>query len=205
MPAPDKNTSSSLLQIEAEAWQLLENGSSNPKDGFYTGTLGTQTTTGVSLRTVVLRKTNSAEKKAICYSDVRADKVQQIRQRPGVSFLFWDSEKKIQLRLTGKATVHFNDPLALQYWEHTSLSNRRSYLTITSPGTSQPRPASGLPDELDKREPSQEESERGRENFAIIGIQVEHLDWLFLNSNGHRRAQFVYKAGHLINKEWSTP
>lgn len=197
--------SSPLAEIEKDSWQLLVNGSQNPKDGFYTGTLGTQTTTGVSLRTVVLREVNAAEKTITCYSDVRASKVQEIRQYPDVSFLFWDNEKKIQLRLSGKANIYTNDTIALQHWQRTSLSNRRSYLAIPAPGSQQPNPTSGLPQELDSREPTEEESEKGRHNFAVIVIASEFMDWLFLNSSGHRRAHFTYQAGRLITKSWITP
>lgn len=204
MPVPENHTLS-LHQTEAEAWQLLVNGSQNPKDGFYTGVLGTQTATGVSLRTVVLREADPVEKTLICYSDVRAAKVQEIRQQARVSYLFWDSEKKIQLRLTGKAAIHASDPLAHKYWEGTSLSNRRSYLAIATPGAQQLKPSSGLPEGLDSREPTQEESERGKSNFAVIITHIEQIDWLFLNNNGHRRASFTYQTGKLISLSWITP
>lgn len=205
MSAPHEHLSPSLQQIEKESWQLLVTGSQNPKDGFYTGTLGTQTTAGVSLRTVVLREVNPAEKTIICYSDVRADKVQEIRQHSEVCFLFWDSEKKIQLRLNGKANIYTNDTIALQHWQRTSLSNRRSYLAIPAPGSPQPNPTSGLPQELDSREPTEEESAKGRHNFAVITAHIEYLDWLFLSNSGHRRAKFMYKAGKLILESWIIP
>lgn len=196
---------SSLSEIEQQAWALLVNGSQTPSDAFYTGSLSTVATNGVSVRTVVLRKVNYAQKILVCYSDTRAAKVQEIVANAAVSFLFWDSERKIQLRLSGIATVHTSDHLADTHWQGASPSNRRSYLAIPAPGSPQPEPTSGLPEGLDTREPSLEESESGRANFAVISIHVHHLDYLHLAKGGHRRATFRYKEGELAEASWVVP
>jgi 3-hydroxyisobutyrate dehydrogenase len=198
-------TTSPLNAIQENAWALLVHGSQTPGDAFYTGTLGTQTTNGVSLRTVVLRKADVNQKNLLCYSDKRAAKIQELNTKPNVSFMFWDSERKIQLRLSGTATVHTTDTLAEEHWQQASPSNRRSYLAIPAPGSTQPGPTSGLPEGLDTREPSREESESGQANFAVISIQVHHLDWLHLAKDGHRRAIFRYEEGKQVEASWVVP
>lgn len=124
----------SLQQLQQQAWAILQTDSQKPGDVFYTGTLGTQSSSGVSLRTVVVREVNALEKTISCYSDKRASKIQEIETNSSVSFLFWDSERKIQLRLSGTATIHITDILAEGHWQQTSPSNRRSYLAIPAPG-----------------------------------------------------------------------
>ena len=196
---------SSLQEIQEQAWDLLVHGSQTPGDAFYTGTLGTMASDGVSLRMVVLREANTPQKTLVCYSDIRAAKVQQIGVNHSVSLLFWDSERKIQLRLSGKATLHTDDALADRHWQQTSLSNRRSYLSVPAPGSRESEPTSGLPNDLDTREPTEEESGRGRTNFAVIVVAVHSLDWLYLARGGHRRAMFTYQAGELTEASWVVP
>jgi hypothetical protein len=196
---------SPLNEIQESAWTLLVQGSQTPGDAFYTGTLGTQAGDSVSLRTVVLREADAVQKSLICYSDKRAAKIQELNTNPQVSFMFWDSERKIQLRLSGTAKVHLTDTLAEEHWQQASLSNRRSYLAIPAPGSPQPGPTSGLPAGLDTREPSKEETESGRANFAVISIQVQHLDWLHLAKGGHRRAMFSYEEGKMAEASWVIP
>jgi 3-hydroxyisobutyrate dehydrogenase len=205
MPPFSNQNHTSLSEIEQQAWALLAQGSQTPGDAFYTGTLGTLSDNGVSLRTVVLRGANPLQKIVVCYSDKRATKVEEIKANPNVSFHFWDSERKIQLRLSARATIHTSDALADQHWQGASLSNRRSYLAIPAPGSEQPQPTSGLPDGLDTREPTQQESKKGRINFALIAIVVHHLDYLHLAKGGHRRAIFKYDGGKLAEASWIVP
>jgi hypothetical protein len=51
-------------------------------------------------------------------------------------------------------------------------------------------PTSGLPEELESRLPSKEESELGFSHFALIEFEIQELEWLKLSSTGHRRALF---------------
>jgi hypothetical protein len=108
----DTNPSLTLPGVESQAWTLLVDGSRNPKDAFYTGTLGTLGSLGPNLRTVVLRQADPQQRTTVCYSDVRAGKVAELLENPAISWLFWDDGRKVQLRLTGRATVHTNDALA---------------------------------------------------------------------------------------------
>jgi pyridoxamine 5'-phosphate oxidase len=195
----------SLPSIETDIWNLLTAGSKNPKEAFYTGTLGTQSASGVELRTVVVREVNTAEKQIFCYSDKRASKIADIQANPFVSWLFWDAGKRIQLRLSGTAAVHISDASTEKHWQQTTPSNRRSYMAISSPGSLLDHPGSGLPAELDTREPTLEESEQGKANFAVIISAIHQIDWLHLGNKGHRRAIFSYNTGTLIRSFWMVP
>jgi pyridoxamine 5'-phosphate oxidase len=195
----------SLASIETEIWHLLHAGSQNPKEAFYTGTLGTQSVSGVELRTVVVREVNTAGKQIFCYSDKRAGKVAEIQANPSVSWLFWDAGKRIQLRLSGTAIVHISDAFTEKHWQQTTPSNRRSYMAISSPGSLLNHPGSGLPADLDTREPTLEESEQGKANFAVIISAIHQIDWLHLGNKGYRRAIFNYENGALTKSFWIVP
>lgn len=205
MHSPETTPTLTLPGVESQAWTLLADGSRNPKDAFYTGTLGTLAHPGPNLRTVVLRGADPQQRITVCYSDVRAGKVAELLENPAVSWLFWDDGRKVQLRLNGQATVHTGDALADGHWQGTSPSNRRSYLAGPAPGTAQPFPTSGLPEGLDAREPSEEESAAGRPHFAVIVTQVERLEWLWLARGGHRRAAFRYAGTERVEAAWIVP
>ncbi len=205
MQFPETTPPLTLPDVERQAWTLLADGSQNPKDAFYTGTLGTLGAAGPSLRTVVLRGVDPPQRNTVCYSDVRAGKVTELLDNPAVSWLFWDDGRKVQLRLTGRATVHTDDALADGHWQATRPSNRRSYLAGPAPGTAQPFPTSGLPDGLDTREPTDAESAAARPHFAVIVTQVEYVEWLWLARSGHRRAAFRYAGTGLADSTWLVP
>jgi hypothetical protein len=205
MQFPETNPPLTLPDVERQAWTLLADGSRNPKDAFYTGTLGTLSAAGPSLRTVVLRGADPQQRNTVCYSDGRAAKVAEVLAHPAVSWLFWDDGRKVQLRLTGRATVHTGDALADGHWRSTSPSNRRSYLAGPAPGSVQPLPTSGLPEGLDTREPTEAESSAGRPHFAVIVTRVERLEWLWLARGGHRRAAFRYAGTELTEAAWLVP
>jgi hypothetical protein len=131
--------------------------------------------------------------------------VEEIRHRDAVSWLFWDDETKVQLRLNGRASVHTGDSLTAEHWNQSRPGNRRSYMAIPAPGSHQPFPMSGLPEGLDSREPTEEESVTGQENFAVIITKADRLEWLWLGKGGHRRAQFRYEGKVCIGASWLVP
>ncbi|MBC8110160.1 MAG: pyridoxamine 5'-phosphate oxidase family protein [Verrucomicrobia bacterium] len=195
-----------LEAVEKHAWVLLINGSLRAKEPFHTGVLATQADLDMSLRTVVLRKVAIEKKIIYCHSDTRAGKIAEIQKNPVVSWLFYDPAKRIQLRLSGKASVHFDDEVADAHWKSSSVSSRKCYLTQIAPGDIQDFPGDGLPPHLQVRVlPTNEESEAGRKNFCVIATEVHFLDWLFLNGDGHRRSQFHYEDVTLQTMNWVNP
>ena len=63
-------------------------------------------------------------------------------------------------------------------------------------------PTSGLPEHIEQENFTQEESEIGFQNFGIVAIQVQNIDWLWLHHAGHRRAYFDYVNGSF---SWMIP
>ena len=89
-------------------WLMLEQGAANSKDPFHWPALGTTTKEGCSLRTVILRKVNVPERILVCYTDARSAKVQEIVNCSQTSWLFYHPKKKVQVRISGHATLHAN-------------------------------------------------------------------------------------------------
>ena len=85
-------------------------------------------------------------------------------------------------------------PQADAAWAAATAFARRCYLAEAAPGTPALRPLSGLPEAVEGLMPSEEQLLPARENFAVLLIEVQHLDWLYLANSGHRRAQFTRGA-----------
>jgi hypothetical protein len=185
-------------------WKMLVNGANTSKDPFHTPVLGTVTSGDCSLRTVVLRRVIEEERLLICHTDIRSPKIEDIRNHSRISWHFYHPQQKVQLRLAGAATLHTNDALADEQWANSQLMSRRCYRAVLAPGTPSDEPTSGLPNFLENRSPTLEESEVGRENFVVIACQIDFLDWYYLRAKGHRRAQFFW-AGTGMTAKWVAP
>jgi 3-hydroxyisobutyrate dehydrogenase len=194
----------SFEAILENSWAMLSTGAEQAQDPFHTPVLGTVSPQGCSLRTIVLRRVIPAERILICHTDVRSPKVHGVGQNPGVSWLFYHPEQKVQLRIVGPATLHTDDALADEQWTATTLMSRRSYCAIVGPGTPNDAPTSGLPDFLETRSPTLVESETGRKHLVVIACRVDFLDWYFLRVQGHRRAQFNWQ-GNEMTAQWVAP
>jgi 3-hydroxyisobutyrate dehydrogenase len=195
---------SSLEAIPAEVWTMLQRGAAKARDPFHTPVLGTVGPVEPNLRMVVLRRVIEPERLLICHTDRRSAKVEQIRATPRVSWHFYHPDEKIQLRLSGQATLHTADELADRQWAATKLMSRRCYCALEGPGAPSPEPTGGLPDHLVTRSPTEDESETGRHNFVVISTRIDFLDWLFLRARGHRRAQFSWLADRMT-ATWVAP
>lgn len=195
-----------LPQLEKDCWHRLLNGAVKGRDPMHYITLATQASGNIGLRTVVLRKTVPATKTIIFHTDKRSPKCTEMADSPLVSVLLYDHPAKIQLRLTARAIIQITGAPVNEAWQQTNLSSRRSYLTMLPPSSGQLEAASGLPPKVDGSELTMEESEAGRQNFAVVTLQVLSIDWLHLGAAGHRRAFFTYdSSGTLTGQQWLVP
>jgi len=195
-----------LADVEADIWAMLTNGSLHPEDAFRTATLASQASTGIGLRTVVLRKAEVATKMIFFHSDNRATKISEIRAQPAVSCLFYDDHRRVQVRLSGQGFVHVGDRVADEHWQQLPVTSRKAYLSQHIPSSVTEHPTDGLPAQWQGRVlPTPHESEAGKPNFAVIRCQIDFADWLWLGENGHRRAQFFYQNGLCTQMQWVIP
>jgi len=184
--------------------QMLTRGAGRFNDPFHWPALGTSGEEGSSLRTVILRHFQLPERVLVCYTDARAAKVRDISRCSRISWLFYHPKKRVQLRVSGHATLHSDDEVAETYWAETRAPNRINYATAEPPGTSVSRPSSGLSDFLKDKALSLLASEKGRSNFMVISGRIESLDWLILDPLGNRRARFDWEADGM-RATWSVP
>ncbi|MGI9331186.1 MAG: pyridoxamine 5'-phosphate oxidase family protein [Gammaproteobacteria bacterium] len=174
-----------LGELVGLAWDLLDDGVNRRTAPFHTPVLASMAEHGADARTVVLRAADAPTRQVICHTDTRSPKVAQLADNPGVTWVFYDPKLKIQLRLRGPVTLYDNDELATRRWDASTPSSRLCYANSPGPGAKieQPESVSVL------------DEQHAYQNFQVLSCQVEHLDWLFLSSNCHRRAHCSWRDG----------
>ncbi len=196
------NISYSLEDLEKDCWLRLVNGAIKSRDPFHTPCVATIDSGEVNMRTVVLRKALPTFRELCFHTDTRSKKWKELTINNSISALFYDASSRIQLRIKGKALLHFNNDITAEAWTKTALSSRRCYLTNESPSSFSSIPTSGLTEKIEQENFTLEESEVGKEHFGIVAIQVQSIEWLWLHHAGHRRAFFDYA---LDNYSWMIP
>ena len=146
-----------------------------------------------SQRVMVLRDCDRAAHRLRFHTDSRADKVAEIGSGAPCSVLLYNSAAKIQLRLSGCARIEQVGDRADAAWDAADNFARRCYLAKPAPGTPVAGPTSGLPAELEGVKPDDDQLAPARANFAILIVEIEAIDFLYLAHQGHRRARFVFE------------
>ena len=193
--------------LEAELsgiWKMLQRGVARFNDPFHSPVLGTVDQGKSALRTVILRQFRLTERVLVCHTDSRANKVREMSNQADVCWLFYHPKKKVQLRISGPATLHTDDRFADEQWAATKIPSRLNYCAVEPPGTYLELPSSGLPDFLLNKVPTLINTESGRKNFMVIAGQIKSLDWLQLSILGNRRARFDWTPAGL-QATWLVP
>ena len=177
-------------EIIKKIWLMLDDAITNRNSQFRTPTFICGDQLDFDGRIVVLRKSDQKNNLLQFHSDIRSDKINILKKNPKASFLFYDKELKIQVRLKVEAIINHNNDVTKQSWEKTQHISRKCYLVNNGPGTVSDEPTSGLKPELDNFDYTKEQSEEGYKNFTVIQCKIKSIEWLYLAAKGHRRARF---------------
>lgn len=197
-PYPDR--ADDLDCIHHHCWRWLQAAADGALPALRTATLASVGVDGPGARTVVLRAVQAAGRRLLCYTDVRSAKCVQMQADPRVCWVFYDAERRVQLRLRGSVRLHRDDAVADAHWARVPPHGRRDYLAAALPGA-----ALHAPDAADPAAASTADA-GARRWFAVLATHVQCLDYLFLHRLGHQRAGFVYGPnGALENAVWRQP
>lgn len=191
--------------VEQLCWQMLSDAVRDRKHPMRTLVIGTAKEDTANLRTVVLRRAELSARSLCFHTDIRSNKIEEIRASGRLSWLAYDPTRRSQIRLSGKTTIHHRDTLAECQWSQTQHSSRRCYLLDEAPGSELTRDVTKEDEWLSNFSYTMEESEAGFINFAVIKTKVDTMDWYYTHNRGNRRAQFTYKNDLLVSAVWLTP
>ena len=195
-----------LDEIEREIYNLLIQGVKKRKSNFHNAVLGSVSYDNKpEIRTVVLRDFSQKNLNIKIHSDLRSKKIKELEKNNNISLLFYDEKKKIQIRVRGLARIHKSYEPS---WTKLSNWSKRCYLTSKAPGEESNDPTSGFPEKFSQDAPQNDESKKAIKNFSVIEIELNQIEWLFLASQGHRRAIFNVirqEKNIYLEKKWLVP
>ena len=193
-----------LDKVYSKIWNLLNLGLQNRDAPFHIPVFICSNKNKSEGRIIVLRGIDKKEKKIWFHSDIRSNKVKNLKQNSEVSLLFYDKSEKIQLRVCGYAKINYKNDISKKSWDKTAHLSRQCYLGDVPPGSDSLNPSSGLTSDVDNLKYTIEESEIGYENFCVIETYIKSIEWLYLAAKGHRRAYFSLNKKKL-EKKWLIP
>ncbi len=176
------------------AWQLWGRGTVDRHSAFHAPVVTSVDSIGnPQARTMILRAVDREARTMRFHTDVRSAKINQWQLKPRVCILGYDASKKIQLRVNGQVTLHTNDAAANDAWNNSRPESHVAYSVNIAPGSAVDAP-SGVPQPTDA----------GRENFAVVIVNINSLEWIYLSAEGNRRALFSWQDG-LLKSQWLQP
>lgn len=181
-----------LEKIQQTIWQNLSDAQNDLNAPFRLATFATVGKKGANLRTVVVRRVIPEDAVLWLYTDYRSPKVQEIKNSPNISWLFYDAAERVQIRLYGNAEILHNTAANHYIWQRLPDYGKSDYLTKQAPGTVKNDTATSLDNSSDAK------------NFCIIKTNITNMDWLKLSREGHLRAKFDLENQKWIG-EWLVP
>jgi pyridoxamine 5'-phosphate oxidase len=197
---------SNLDSVLNHVWEEIEAAAETHGHPYRHLTFGSVHEQSPDLRTVVLRRASETDRRLQFHSDRRSQKVRSIRANDRVAWLGWDADSREQIRLYGWASVHLDDEVARDLWEHQSPSSLAVYARPTAPGTAIDAPDDRLRPAVKSEPVTEDDVAQGRQYFAAIQTTIDLILWLHLHPDGHYRARFEDQGDEeTFEKTWVVP
>ncbi len=173
-----------LTELEERIWKSLGRAVADSRHDWHWPTLATVADGSPQMRTVVLRR--ASQGLLTFHTDLRTPKIEHLRQNRTISWHFYDASSRVQLRARG-AVIEIDED-AREIWDELAPASRANYCASLTPGTRVDERTDGL--DRERSAPTDENTEHGWPNFAVVRTRIDVLDWLWLSRGAHRRAIF---------------
>ena len=184
-----------ISQTLESADLILNNAVENAKTLFHTLAVSSIDNNQIATRVMVLREFNLKERYIRFHTDYRAAKIDHYSKNNSASVLGYDPNLKIQIKLQGSISVHYNDYLTQAAWEGSTTRSKKCY-SVKGGSTLK----ISDPKEYDLKDGNIED---GYINFAVLKFSFDSLEFLHLKSSGHRRALHSWKEE--FESSWLVP
>ena len=190
--------------IYNEIVDLMENAISESAHPYRTFSLASVDDKSPKVRTVVLRDFSKQNNYFEFHSDIRSPKLAELKNNNNFSALFYSSQNKVQIRFSGKTKFFYDCSETTKRWKQVTPSSKRCYMGHYSPSESLNEYHPNIPESVQFKNPSDEESLVGYKNFVIVRCYFNNIDYLKLKYSGHIRCNFTLGESK-INAEWIAP
>lgn len=181
----------------SEAWEIvmshLDEAMISADHPFRFVTLATIDKTGKPQQRMVVLRGVHHRKEFVIFTDKRSDKVDHITHNPAVSLLFYDIPNRLQLRVTGHASVITHGDEHARSWNKRGSKNPFSYTSVIPPGSV-----------IDHPKEAYNWSEEDSSNFCLVKIEATYMEFLQLDGLNHIRAEKTIK-GDSETLNWLAP
>ena len=180
-------------------WEELNFGATQRKHPFH---LCFMATTSSSLtpesRIVILREVVSDKFLLRSNCDLRSSKANEIKENPKTTLLFYDYEKKIQIRIKSKSHIIEHGQQVQSVWDSSQEISKRCYYAAQSPSSILEKPFTNNLLDFDNKD-------LGINIFGLIVSKAYEIDYLSLNYDGHVRCRFVIENDVVKSSDWIAP
>ena len=184
-----------ISQTLESADLILNNAVENAKTLFHTLAVSSIDNNQIATRVMVLREFNLKERYIRFHTDYRAAKIDHYSENNSASVLGYDPNLKIQIKLQGSISVHYNDHVSQAAWEGSTTRSKKCY-SVKGGSTLE----ISDPKEYDLKDGNIED---GYINFAVLKFSFNNLEFLHLKSSGHRRA--LHSWNESFASTWLVP
>lgn len=184
-----------ISQTLESANLILTNAVENAKTLFHTLAVSSVDNNQIATRVMVLREFNLKERYIRFHTDYRAAKIDHYSENNSASVLGYDPNLKIQIKLQGSMSIHYNDHVTQAAWEGSTTRSKKCY-SVKGGSTLK----ISDPKEYDLKDGNIED---GYINFAVLKFSFDSLEFLHLKSSGHRRALHSWKEE--FESSWLVP
>ena len=179
--------------ISAE--KILINAVDDAKSLFHTPVVSSIKNNQITSRVMVLREFDLRDRKMRFHTDYRASKIHHYEEDPSATVIGYDPEIKIQIKLQGNMSIHYDDETTKLAWDNSTSRSKKCY-SVKGGSTKE----ISNPEEYDIKD---FEVEEGYKNFAVLVFHFNSLEFLYLKSSGHRRA--IHKWNDEYDSNWLVP
>ena len=186
------------LKIEdtlISAEKILINAVDDAKSLFHTPVVSSIKNNQITSRVMVLREFDLEGRKMRFHTDYRASKIHHYEENSSATVIGYDPEIKIQIKLQGNMSIHYNDETTKLAWDNSTSRSKKCY-SVKGGSTKE----ISNPEEYDIKD---FEVEEGYKNFAVLVFHFNSLEFLYLKSSGHRRA--IHKWNDEYDSNWLVP
>lgn len=145
-------------------------------------------------RIVILRKVEFEYRFIDFHTDIRSNKVEELKANNSLSFVFYEPQELEQIRIWGTAEIHHKNETARKEWNDLGPGSKKIYSISKPPGETIDDPDEPFPSFFGSKELESDQLEDGYQNFCCVRCSIDHVDWLKIERHRHLRAQFDYSV-----------